>query len=88
VGRRAARGLFVAVSLELGYGLIHRGLVRFGTVLMALWLVFWTCAYVIAPPISENTPSQPPAFTLTTVLILLAVAVLGVQWIVSGFRSS
>jgi hypothetical protein len=65
---------------------LRRGFIRLGIGLTALWLVFWTCAYVINPPLSENMPSQPPALTLTTGIILLAVAILGMPWIVSGFR--
>jgi hypothetical protein len=64
----------------------RRGLVRLATGLTALWLVFWTCAYVIGAPVSENTPSHPPALTLTTGIVLIAVAVLGLPWVVSGFR--
>jgi hypothetical protein len=55
--------------------------------LVMLWLVFWTCAYVIRPPSSENA-SPPPALSLNTDIILIAVAILGMPWIVSGFRPS
>ena len=71
---------------EAGGKVIRRGLVRVAIGLAALWLVFWTCAYVVAAPVSENTSSEPSALTLTTGIVLIAVAVLGLPWVVSGFR--
>jgi len=71
---------------EAGGKVTRRGLGRFAIGLTALWLVFWTCAYVIGAPVSENTPSQPQALTLTTGIVLIIVAVLGLPWVVSGFR--
>lgn len=64
----------------------RRGLVRLAIGLTALWLVFWTCAYVIGAAVSENTPSQAPALTLSTGIVLIAVAALGLPWVFSGFR--
>jgi hypothetical protein len=73
-------------SREAGGKVIRRGLVRLAMGLAALWLVFWTFAYVIGAPVSENIPAQSPALTLTTGIVLIAVAVLGLPWVVSGFR--
>ena len=67
---------------EAAVKVIHRGLVRLGIGLAALWLVFWTCAYVIGAPASENMPSQSAALTLTTSIVLIAVAALGLPWVV------
>jgi hypothetical protein len=61
---------------------------RLGMGLTVLWLVFWTCAYVIKPPVSENAASVPPALSLWTAVVVIAVAILGMPWVVSGFRSS
>ena len=66
----------------------RRGFVRLGIGLFALWLVFWTCAYILRPQASENAQSLPPALTLPTDLILIAAVILGLPWVVSGFRSS
>jgi hypothetical protein len=63
-----------------GGGVTRRGLERLAIGLTALWLVFWTCAYVIGAPVSENIPSQSPALTLTTSIVLIAVAALGLPW--------
>lgn len=76
------------VPSEAGGKVTRRGLARLAVGLTALWLVFWTCAYVIGAPVSENMPSQSPALTLTTGIILVAVAVLGLPWIISGFRQN
>ena len=65
---------------------IRRGLARLAICSTALWLVFWTCAYVIGAPVSENMPSHSPALTLTTGLVLIGVAILGLPWVVSGFQ--
>jgi len=51
-----------------------------------LWFVFWTCAYIIRSPSSENVTSLPPVFSLNTDIVLIAVAILGMRWVVSGFR--
>jgi hypothetical protein len=53
--------------------------------LIILWLVFWTCAYVIRPPSSENAP-WPPALSLTTEMALVAIGISGTPWVISGFR--
>jgi hypothetical protein len=55
--------------------------------LVGLWLAFWTLAYVIRPVASENAP-PPPTLTLSADLMLIAVAVLFLPWIISGFRSN
>jgi hypothetical protein len=60
---------------------------RLGMSLTVSWLVFWTCTYVIAPPVSENAPPSP-ALSLWTAVVVIAVAILGMPWVVSGFRSS
>ena len=52
---------------------------------MLLWLVFWTAAYIINPPVSEKATSLPPALSFTTAIALIAAVVLGAPWIVSGF---
>ncbi|HEV2098068.1 MAG TPA: hypothetical protein VGR45_03985 [Stellaceae bacterium] len=66
---------------------IRRGFIRLGLGLFALWLLFWTCAYILKPQASENAQSLPPALTLPTDLILIAAVILGLPWVVSGFRS-
>jgi hypothetical protein len=53
-----------------------------------LWLVFWTCAYIFHPQASENVPAPPPALTVPTAVAVIATTILGLPWIVSGFRSS
>jgi hypothetical protein len=63
------------------------GFKRLGLGLAVLGFVFWTCAYVIAPPRSEIVPWQSPFSPLT--LILLGVAAIPVaQWVAVGFRRS
>jgi len=64
----------------------RRGFMRLGMGLTVLWLVFWTCAYIISPPSSENAQSLPPPLSLATDIVLIAVAILGMPWVVSGFR--
>ena len=64
----------------------HRGVRRLGIGLVLLWLVFWTSAYIIKPPVSEKSTSVPPAFSLMTDIAVIAAAALGTPWIVSGFR--
>lgn len=64
---------------------LRQGFLRLGTGLGLLWLVFWTCAYVIRPQSSENMPF-PPALSLTTEIALVTVAILGAPWIVLGFK--
>ena len=66
---------------------LRRGFVRLGIGLAVLWFVFWTCAYVMRPLASED--AQPlPALSPTTDIALIAVAVVGLPWIFSGFRSN
>jgi hypothetical protein len=62
----------------------RRGLTRLGIGLWVLWLVFWTFAYAIRTPVSENAVSPPPLFAVT--LVVIAVAILVLPWIASGFR--
>jgi hypothetical protein len=63
----------------------RRGLLRLAMILMMLWLVFWTIAYVIRSPVSENTsPPTLPVFSLTVTLV--ALAILAAPWVASGFR--
>ena len=66
---------------------LRRGFVRLGIGLAVLWFVFWTCAYVMRPLASED--AQPlPALSPTTDIALIAVVIVGLPWIVSGFRSN
>jgi hypothetical protein len=65
---------------------LRRGFRRLGIGLAVLWFVFWTCAYIIRPSASENAPSLPSALSLTTDIALMVAALLGMPWIVSGFR--
>ena len=65
---------------------LRSGFLRLGIGVAGLWFVFWTCAYIIRPPASENAPSLPPALSLTTDIALVAATLLGVPWIVAGFR--
>lgn len=65
---------------------VRRGVRRVGIGLVLLWLVFWTCAYIIKPPVSENAQSLPPALSPTTDVTLVVAVLLGVPWVVSGFR--
>ena len=56
---------------------LRRGILRLATCVVVLWLVFWTCAYVIRSRSSENGPPPAPPFSLTTDLALIAVAIMG-----------
>jgi hypothetical protein len=60
---------------------------RLGTGLALLWIVFWTCAYIIKPQSLENASSLPPALSPPTDIVLIVATIVGVPWIVSGFRS-
>ena len=61
---------------------------RLGCVLAMLWFVYWTCAYVIKTPTSENSALPPsPALSAASEAVLVALAVLGLWWIVSALRS-
>jgi hypothetical protein len=64
---------------------LRRGFLRLGIGLTVLWLVFWTAAYVLKPVASENAPPLP-AFMATTDIAVLAAAVLGLPWVIAGFR--
>jgi hypothetical protein len=66
---------------------LRRGFVRLGIGLAVLWFVFWTCAYVMRPLASEGAQSLP-ALSPTTDIALIAVAIVGLPWIASGFRSN
>jgi hypothetical protein len=66
---------------------LRRGFVRLGIGLAVLWFVFWTCAYVIRPLASEDAPLLP-ALSPRTDIALIAVVIVGLPWIVSGFRSN
>jgi hypothetical protein len=65
---------------------LRRGVTRLATSLAVLWFVFWTVAYVLAPQKSENMAQDPP-LRLPTDIALIAGAILGVPWVVSGLRS-
>lgn len=67
---------------------LRAGLIRLGQGLAALWLVFWTCVYVIGQPPFENAPTPAPSLSLTTDIVLTVSAILILLWIVSGFRSN
>ncbi len=73
--RRAA---LIAVNLR-------RGFLRLAIGVAVLWLVFWTFAYVLKPRVSENAPPLP-ALSLTTEIAVAFTAVLGLPWVVAGFR--
>jgi hypothetical protein len=66
---------------------LRRGFVRLGIGLAALWFVFWTCAYVMRPLASESA-QLPPALSPTTDIALVAAVIVGLPWIVLGFRSN
>jgi len=59
---------------------------RLGIGLTVLWLVFWTCACIISQPSSENAQSLPPPLSRATDIVLIAVVILGMPWVFSGFR--
>ena len=65
---------------------LRRGFFRLGLGLAALWLVFWTFAYVISPHKYENEPITGPAYSWTMGIALLATAIVAAPWIVSGLR--
>jgi hypothetical protein len=67
---------------------LRRGFPRLGIGAAGLWLVFSTFAYVLRPYSPEREPLPGPAFSLTMDIALMAAAILGVPWIVSGFRSN
>jgi hypothetical protein len=67
---------------------LRRGFLRLGIGLAVLWFVFWTFAYVLRPHSSESEPLSGPAFSLTMDIALMTAAILGVPWIVLGFRSN
>jgi len=67
---------------------LRRGFIRVGLGLAALWLVFWTCAYVIGAPQFENATAPAPSLSLTMDIVLTGSAILILMWIVSGFRSN
>ncbi len=67
---------------------LRQSCLRLGSVLALLWFVYWTCAYVINAPSSENSAAPPsPALSATSETVLLVIAVLGLWWIVSALRS-
>ena len=65
---------------------MSRGLRRVSIGLALLWFVFWTVTYVATAHQSEMLP-QASSFTVMTGLLLLAALLIGLPWIVSGFRS-
>ncbi|MGH7031763.1 MAG: hypothetical protein ACREE9_06735 [Stellaceae bacterium] len=68
---------------------LRRGFLRLGLVLATSWFVYWTCAYIISPQTSENSPTLvDPTLSPAGGIVLIAVAVLGLWWIVSGLRSN
>jgi hypothetical protein len=69
---------------------LHRGLTRLAIGLAVLWLVFWTCAYVIHPYSSINPGPASFALRVTAWSVLapcLAGAVILGGWVAAGFRS-
>jgi hypothetical protein len=64
---------------------LRRGLLRLAVGLTVLWLVFWTFAYVLRPVASEDAPPLP-AFSARTDIAVAIVGVLGLPWVVAGFR--
>jgi len=82
----AAGGIFGGGRLNL-----HRGFVRLGIALPALWFVFWSCAYVVHP-YTSLTP-EPASFPLLImawgILVPSVLAALGLAcWIAAGLRSN
>jgi hypothetical protein len=61
------------------------GLPRLAIWLTVLWLVFWTFAYVLRPVASEDAPPLP-AFSASTAIAVGAASVLGLPWVIAGFR--
>jgi hypothetical protein len=66
---------------------LRRGVLRLGIGLAVLWIVFWTFAYVMRPLSSENGPPLP-ALAPTTDISLILVVVLGLPWVLRGFRTN
>jgi hypothetical protein len=64
---------------------LRRGLLRLAVGLTVLWLVFWTFAYVLKPVASEDAPPLP-AFSPRTDIAVATVGLLGLPWLVAGFR--
>jgi hypothetical protein len=64
---------------------LRRGAMRLAMGLIGLWLLFWTCAYVLAPRTTEED-EMPPALTGRTEIAMAAALLLGLPWVVSGFR--
>jgi hypothetical protein len=76
---------------HLDFIALGRGGKRLGTGVVVVWFVFWTCAYVARSPSSENMPivgSLPLMEYVVLAPLLLAAAIFGARWIISGFRSS
>ena len=67
---------------------LRRGFTRIGIGLAVLWLVFWTLAYVVGQPRSENLSSAGAVLSSTAEVVLAATAIVVLLWIVSGFRSN
>jgi hypothetical protein len=53
--------------------------------LILLWLVFWTCGYVLGPRIQDELPPPSP-WTLRTEIAVAVVALAELPWIAAGFR--
>ncbi|MGH7047109.1 MAG: hypothetical protein ACREE2_12060 [Stellaceae bacterium] len=66
---------------------LRRGCSRLGMVLAMLWFVYWTCAYIVTPQISDNSPVLVrPTLSFTSDIVLIDTAILGLWWIVAGLR--
>jgi len=71
---------------------LQRGSRRLGLSLTTGWFVFWTFAYVLRAPVSENY-QQPPGVDLSPASVLAAPLVVAgiiifVRWIVDGLRTN
>ena len=67
---------------------LRRGSVRLATALAVLWFAYWTLAYTLQAPRSENAPTIAPQLTPATDLFLVAAAVIALCWVVAGLRSN
>ncbi len=53
--------------------------------LILLWLVFWTCGYVLGVPMQDELPPPSP-WTPQTEIALAVAALAELPWVVAGFR--
>jgi hypothetical protein len=66
---------------------LPRGFSRLAISLWVLWFVYWTCAYAMWSPASENHPMSLPLVTYVALSpFLIASASFGIRWVIAGFR--